>query len=239
MEWDEWKPIYNDIVSRLDIDSVQDRKATALLSELIGQSDSAKLLVRLEDMIRGQDIIVFGSGPSLENHVERIMEEPEFSNAIHIAADGATSALLEKGARCDVIVTDLDGNMNDILDTMDNGAIGIVHAHGDNIPLVTEFVPKMKQFLGSTQVEPLSNVFLWGGFTDGDRACYLASHYAPKRVVLAGMDFGEVVGKWSKPDHIADFTASPRKRIKLDIAIELLNRLWDTTGIPNLNLSSL
>jgi uncharacterized Rossmann fold enzyme len=237
MDWDEWKPIYNDIVSRLNIDSTQDRKATKLLNDLIKETNTTPLLARIETMIKGQDVIVFGSGPSLETHIEHVMHNPEFSNSVYIAADGATSALLELGARCDIIVTDLDGDMNVILKAMNRGSIGIVHAHGDNIPLVTEFVPRMNTLLGSTQVEPLSNVFLWGGFTDGDRACYMASHYSPKRIVLAGMDFGDVVGKWSKPDHADNFVASQRKRIKLDIAQMLLNRLWDTTGIPNLDLS--
>ncbi|MHA1905808.1 MAG: 6-hydroxymethylpterin diphosphokinase MptE-like protein [Candidatus Thorarchaeota archaeon] len=238
MDWKDWKPFYDEIIVKLGINSLEDYKATRILSQLITEIRPAPLIARLEKAVNGRDVVVFGGGPSLENHIEYIMKDSVFDNAIFVAADGATSALLEKDAKCDVIVTDLDGDMSDILYAVNEGTLAIVHAHGDNIPLVTEFVPEMNALLGSTQVEPLSNVFLWGGFTDGDRACHIVSHYSPKRIILAGMDFGETIGRWSKPGHTSSFSASPRKRIKLDIAQMLLDRLWDVSGIPHLSLSS-
>ncbi|MHA1636717.1 MAG: 6-hydroxymethyl-7,8-dihydropterin pyrophosphokinase, partial [Candidatus Thorarchaeota archaeon] len=78
---------------------------------------------------------------------------------------------------------------------------------------------------------PRSNVFLWGGFTDGDRACYMVAHYEPKRIILAGMDFGENIGRWSKPGHSTTFLADGRKLLKLKIAEYLLSVLWMGTGI--------
>lgn len=237
MDWNDWKPLYNEIRERLDIDSTQDQKATKILSQLILEIDPKPLIARLKGKVGGQDIVVFGSGPSLQSHIDIVTKDPILSKGVFVAADGATSALLEKNAKCDIIVTDLDGDMNDIQYASNNGALVIVHAHGDNLPLVTKYVHELGPVLGSTQVEPLPNVFLWGGFTDGDRACYIVSHYRPRRFILAGMDFGEKVGRWSKPDHISSFSASPRKRIKLEIAQMLLNRLWNTSGISHLRLA--
>ncbi|MGY5875100.1 MAG: 6-hydroxymethylpterin diphosphokinase MptE-like protein, partial [Candidatus Thorarchaeota archaeon] len=133
------------------------------------------------------------------------------------------TALLEVGLRCDIIVTDLDGDIDDIRTQQEQGALVIVHAHGDNIDSLRAIVPTLQPILASTQVEPTERAFLWGGFTDGDRACHIISHYNPESVVLAGMDFGKVVGRWSKPERDEDFPADERKQIKLSIAEELVH----------------
>ncbi len=237
MDWKTWKPIYTDIASRLDIAIKDDYIATRTLSRLIKDIDPAPLLERLERTIRERDVIIFGSGPSLMDHIVYVNQQ--FSDAVHIAADGAISALRDFGLKCDILVTDLDGSMEDILTAVAEGTLPIVHAHGDNQSAVLRFVPQMTHLLGSTQVDPLPNVFLWGGFTDGDRACYLASEYGPKRIVLAGMDFGSVVGKWSKPGHTQNFLASPRKTMKLQIAEDLLNRLWMETGTNHVTIQEM
>ncbi|MDF1537823.1 MAG: DUF115 domain-containing protein [Candidatus Thorarchaeota archaeon] len=231
MEWSEWSPFYRDIIERLEIDSNGDYEATAILSRLLIDTDPEPLITSLEKRINGKKVVVFGSGPSLEEHIDTVQKDPSFSEAVFIAADGATTALRENGLRCDFIVTDLDGNLDDILSSMNDGAISIVHSHGDNISAINKYVPKMERVLGSTQVEPLPNVFLWGGFTDGDRACFLASHYRPRSIVLAGMDFGEIVGRWSKPGNTENFPATHRKLIKMDIAQSLLRYLWSAKGI--------
>ncbi len=237
MDWKTWKPIYTDIASRLGLSTTEDYAATKTLSHLIKDTDPAPLLDRLERTIREKDVIVFGSGPSLMDHIEYVNQH--VSDAVHIAADGAISALRDFGLECDILVTDLDGSMEDILLAATEGTLPIVHAHGDNQSAVLECVPQMNHLLGSTQVEPLSNVFLWGGFTDGDRACYLASEYGPRRIVLAGMDFGSVVGKWSKPGHTQHFLASPRKVMKLQIAEDLLDRLWMKTGTNHVTIQEM
>ena len=124
--------------------------------------------------------------------------------------------------------------LKDILGLSNQGALPIVHAHGDNIDKIEKFVPKLDCLLGSTQVKPTKNVFLWGGFTDGDRACFIASHYHPKRIILTGMDFGNIVGHWSKPNRLEDFPASKRKSIKLEIAKELISYLRANSNIEYL-----
>jgi len=239
MQWTEWEPFYRKIVTRLSLEPKRDYEATALLSELIAHINPSPLLNQLESSIKGREIIVFGSGPSLEHHIEFIKENIDLTNSVIVAADGAVSALLEHDMTCHFLVTDLDGNPQDLLETVSRGSIAIVHAHGDNIQVISEMVPEMREILGSTQVKPMSNVFLWGGFTDGDRACYLVSHYVPKKIILAGMDFGTLVGKWSKPGHNAHFPAAERKQIKLDIAQDLLAYLWSTRNIVHSSMEDI
>ncbi len=227
MKWSEWEPLYFDIVRKLQIDVQCDYRAAELLSEILTDSNPEPLLHHLATTIRGKDVVVFGSGPSLGRHLDIVMDRKPIREAVRIAADGAVSALNDAGMDCQFVVTDLDGNTRDILSAVDAGAIPIVHAHGDNMDVVSRLAPEMVHVLGSTQVEPLHNVFLWGGFTDGDRACFIISHYSPKRIILAGMDFGNVVGKWSKPGYTDHFLASPRKELKLRIAQDMLKYLQD------------
>ncbi|MHA1904152.1 MAG: 6-hydroxymethylpterin diphosphokinase MptE-like protein [Candidatus Thorarchaeota archaeon] len=231
MNWEEWEPFYLNIVKQLGLSPREDQEATRILSSLLTHVDTGPLIERLGRTIRDNSVVVCGAGPSLDRHLDVISTARDLENAIYVAVDGAASAFIDTGQKCDIVVTDLDGDLEDIESVMDHGALPIVHAHGDNIDKIKRFVPRVSSILGSTQVKPLHNVFLWGGFTDGDRACYIVSHYTPKRIVLAGMDFGETVGRWSKPDQSMNFPATERKKIKLKIAEDLLSHLWKTTSI--------
>jgi uncharacterized Rossmann fold enzyme len=233
VEWKEWEPIYQDIVTRLDLDSTMDVQATRLLSDLLKNVDPEPLFQQLEQRIRNNPVVVCGAGPSLEDHVQILRERSDFQDLVFVAADGAVSLLLEQNCPCDIIVTDLDGDYNHIKQAKQQGALVIVHGHGDNMDKIQNMVPDLKQVLGSTQVEPTERAFLWGGFTDGDRACYVVISYSPREIILAGMDFGGVVGKWSKPAYETHFPASQRKITKLEIAHELISALFETIDLPH------
>ena len=69
MEWIEWQPIYQDIVSRLGLDSEEDTRATQLLTELLKEINPSPLLQLLEQKIRNRTVVVCGAGPSLEEHI--------------------------------------------------------------------------------------------------------------------------------------------------------------------------
>jgi uncharacterized Rossmann fold enzyme len=191
------------------------------------------LLNRLEETIAGKRVVVCGAGPTLGRHMEGLKKDDALSDYVVMAADGAVSVLLENAIRCDVVVTDLDGNIEHLKEVYHKGALLIVHGHGDNIEIVESVVPELGDVLGSTQVEPSHRAFLWGGFTDGDRACYIASAYNPEKIIFAGMDFGSLVGKWSKPGHETHFAADKRKRTKLDIAEKLITDLLEQTRIKH------
>jgi uncharacterized Rossmann fold enzyme len=59
------------------------------------------------------------------------------------------------------------------------------------------------------------------------------SDYKPERIILAGMDFGSLVGQWSKPRYDNHFAASRRKKIKLEIAEELISSLFQRREIEH------
>ncbi|MBE0525962.1 MAG: DUF115 domain-containing protein [Candidatus Thorarchaeota archaeon] len=191
------------------------------------------LLEVLEQKISDKIVVICGAGPSLEKHVQTLKKRGDYHDLVFVAADGAVSLLLEQNCPCDIIATDLDGDLNHIKQATENGALCIVHGHGDNIDKILDMVPNLGHVLGSTQIELTERVFLWGGFTDGDRACYVVTAYSPRAVILAGMDFGGVVGKWSKPSHDSHYPASQRKRVKLEIAHELITTLFERIDIPH------
>ena len=231
MRWVDWQSKYLDIVERLDIDPDADRESTELLTSILEPIQPEPLLRRLAECISGNHAIVCGAGPSLKRHMKLLMQRGNLANSVIVVADGAVSAILEIGLHCDVVVTDLDGDPDHLQEAKKRGALLIVHAHGDNIERVRSLVPLLGDVLGSTQVEPTTRAFLWGGFTDGDRACHVVCEYSPQRITLAGMDFGTTVGKWSKPEQENHFPASERKKIKLKIAEELIYDLLKRVGI--------
>ncbi len=237
MRWADWRPKYLEIAKRLDLDSDADRAATDILTSILEPVDPEPLLKRLADCISGSRVIVCGAGPSLKQHMEFLMKSENLEEYVIVVADGAISVILELNLHCDVVITDLDGTLDHLKKAKTAGALLIVHAHGDNIELVKYTVPVLKDVLGSTQVQPTHRAFLWGGFTDGDRACHVVCEYSPKQIILAGMDFGTSVGKWSKPGHESHFPASERKRLKLEIAEELISSLLKKSGIDYVLMS--
>jgi hypothetical protein len=80
----------------------------------------------------------------------------------------------------------------------ENGAIIIIHVHGDNAREIKKFVPLFDNVLGTTQSRPLENVYNFGGFTDGDRAFFLAEHFNAREIILIGFDFDEPIQKEGK-----------------------------------------
>ncbi len=232
MDWSEWQPAYLAIARRLGLSIDADRKATALLTTLLKDVNPVPLLEQLENKIQNRTVVVCGAGPSLGRQLDEAISGQGTADAVYVAADGAASAFLELGRECDILVTDLDGNNDDLKTVIDHGALPIIHAHGDNMNRIERFVPRLTKTLGSTQVEPTDRALLWGGFTDGDRACHIVLHYAPKRLILVGMDFGNVVGRWSKPNRPSHFEADRRKRIKLEIAEQLISGLLTRTSVP-------
>jgi hypothetical protein len=139
----------------------------------------------LHKLLHQKTVIVCGNAPPLKEEVGSI----DISGKAIIAADGATSTLLGHAILPDIVVTDLDGDMNDIISADRLGSIIVVHAHGDNIPAVKRYVPLLNHVVGSTQSAPLKNVHNFGGFTDGDRCVFMAHHFGAKSVVLLGFDF--------------------------------------------------
>ncbi len=216
MDIDSWMAEHRRICRELGILPKGDYEARDIASRIIG--DRKQPLEKLDALIRHRDAIVFGAGPSLERAVKGI----DRNGKTLIAADGATSCLLENGLYPEIVVTDLDGDIKDLLLADRFGATMVVHAHGDNIGKVKELLPRIKNAVVTTQVEPLKNVHNFFGFTDGDRAVFMARHFGAKGIEMVGFDFGEVVGRYSKPEDPVDHKAGETKRKKLGIAERLV-----------------
>jgi uncharacterized Rossmann fold enzyme len=112
----------------------------------------------------------------------------------------------------------------------------VVHAHGDNIDMIKKLVPKFRKVLGTTQVMPLENVHNFGGFTDGDRAVFLAEEFGAKNIVLVGMDLGNAIGKYSK-EKVKDPELKKQKmkagrRLLEALAQRSHSKLLDTSDKP-------
>lgn len=215
MQLELWLHWYDVLRARFGYSIVEDQSAAQLLSELLQNRSLG--VDRLKELIDGRDVLVVGAGPSLE----RIVREIKGMRCVIISADGATQVLVENGIRPDLVVTDLDGDHESLLRADGMGAIMVVHAHGDNADLIRSLVPKMKNCIGTTQVKPLHNVYNFGGFTDGDRAVFLASEFNAKKIVLVGMDFGDKIGRYSK----ARVRNERLKIAKMSVGKELLEWL--------------
>jgi hypothetical protein len=229
----EWMPWYHKILNTFGYDRSNDQLAAEVLSHLI--SDRAVDLQRLKVLLSGKSVLVFGAGPSLEEDLRQIAEENLLKKCALIAADGATTALLKLAKVVpDVVVTDLDGDVDDLLCADRLGSVMVVHGHGDNISRLRRHVPRLVNVVGTTQVEPRPNVYNFGGFTDGDRAVFLAVAMGAKLVALAGMDLGRVVGKYSK----TQVRSVEVKILKLKICKELLEWLASGVDIPLYNITT-
>ena len=222
---DDWQPWYNKILETFAYDQVEDQLAADLLSALL--EGRAGNVTELREIIENKPVLVFGAGPSLEEDLKQVMNEGLLQKTVTIAADGATTAFIQiSGLAPNVVVTDLDGVICDIVYAQNMGAMVVVHAHGDNIDKLKKYVPTFSKAVGSTQTNPRSNVYNFLGFTDGDRAVFLAAGMGAKLIALAGMDFGFTVGKYSKKV----VSSVEVKRKKLQIGKELLEWLAAEIG---------
>ncbi len=180
MDFPEWEPIYLAIIKDFGYSRKKDEAAARLLHSIAGKKSSRKDV--LKDIIKGNEISICGAAGSLQHDLKNI-------NGIIIAADEATSVLMEY-ALPDIIVTDLDGNVEDQIKANEMGSIAVIHAHGDNIPAIKKYAPLFTgRVVLTTQSEPFDNVYNFGGFTDGDRAFLMAKHFEAREIKLFGFDF--------------------------------------------------
>jgi len=211
----------------LKLDKKADEAAAKTLNDLLPKPE----IGGLKSLFKGRECIVLGAGPSLDDDLKKL-ERRGWMDKLLISADGATSALL-KYHPPDIIVTDLDGNVDDQLDAWSCGSWLILHAHGDNLDQIQKIAPQIdRRVIGTTQVEPFGKLFNFGGFTDGDRAAFMAHELGASKIYLVGMDLGTEIGRYSGDKEIG------RKLIKLAICRELLAWLSGGLGAKLINLTA-
>lgn len=218
---------YNEICSLLNIDPETDISSVKFLDKKLNKQKMKAAYEKLNKKISNRIIFIFGAGPSLNSSLNRIQPimESHHKKITTIAVDGATKALQEHGLPIDIIVTDLDGSINSILEEHAKGAIVVAHAHGNNKDKINQIASILdgNNVIGTSQSFETPKVKNLGGFSDGDRAAYLSANFKGKIIVLFAFDFGEIVGRYSKPEIFTEDTiASKDKLIKLDFAKKLL-----------------
>lgn len=203
MEYETWEPIYERIVADFGYDPAADRQARNLLADSLTPFDLAAL------DFADQSVAIAGGSRTLETELEAVRGADRV-----IAVSNAAFVLDAAGIKPDLVVTDLDGTPETAISLARKGVPVAVHAHGDNTEAIREFLPRFPigKVLGTTQVEPTAVVYNFGGFTDGDRAAFLADHFGARELTFPGWDFG-------------DESVSPDKRHKLLWAARLLRCL--------------
>ena len=181
MEFELWEPFYKEIRKDFGFSREKDEAVALELDKLLGGNrvpDSS-----LRKIIRGKEVTVAGNGPN-------VAEEIGEARGVLLSADEATSVALEKGLLPAILVTDLDGNVTDQLKANAEGAIAVIHGHGDNGPAVRQWAPRFSgATVATTQSRPFGGLRNFGGFTDGDRAVFLADQFGAERIHLVGFDF--------------------------------------------------
>ncbi|WP_256687387.1 6-hydroxymethylpterin diphosphokinase MptE-like protein [Halococcus qingdaonensis] len=183
MNFAAWEPVYEAILADFGFDRASDEHVRDRLADLVDPFD----LDRLD--VTGETVVIAGAGPSLETDLDGV----DTTDGSVFAASTAVDRLQEAGIAVDCMVTDLDKNPETVRALTEAGTPVAIHAHGDNEPLVEEVVPTLdvEHVLGTTQAAPADPVVNLGGFTDGDRAAFLADHCGASRLTFVGWNFDD------------------------------------------------
>jgi uncharacterized Rossmann fold enzyme len=182
MEWAEWRPLYLQIMEDLGFNIRADMESAEKFSKLVESKRIPNYCTIVEKL--GQRVSIIGAAASLENDIGTLLEEDTI-----ISAGSATARLMKIGIVPDILVTDLDGEVDYELDAIERGALAFIHAHGDNMSMISDVVPRLTMpFVPTVQCKPFGNVYNFGGFTDGDRAVLMALHFGVERIKIIGWD---------------------------------------------------
>jgi uncharacterized Rossmann fold enzyme len=202
MNFEEWEPYYLQILDYFGFSREDDERAALILADLVTRDDLRELSL----LCRGAEITVCGNAPTLKRELGTL-------RGTVFAADAASEVLMDHGILPAAVFTDLDGATDRYLEMNRLGTVMVVHAHGDNIPLLRHWVPRFTgPLVATTQSRPLLHVHNFGGFTDGDRAVFTADALGAAKIRLAGFD-------------CSDTSVDPVKRGKLYWARNLLGLL--------------
>lgn len=210
MNFAEWEPAYQAILADFGFDRDADRAARDRLATMT----SAFPERRLRSLFQEAHVAIAGGGPGV---VEAVGGRDDLD--VIVAASTAAGALRAANISVDLMVTDLDKTPGVVRALTQDGTPVAVHAHGDNRSLVDQQVPRLAEdaVIPTTQTVPNGHVRNYGGFTDGDRAAFLADHFGADRLVFPG---------WA----LDDPSVGPLKARKLDWAGRLLYWLEQRRG---------
>ncbi|ELZ35032.1 hypothetical protein C474_01687 [Halogeometricum pallidum JCM 14848] len=182
MEFTDWEPVYERILSDFGYPREGDERARDAMAEYARPFDAGRV------DCAGETVAVVGAAPSLRDEVDAVADADRV-----FAASTAADVVREAGYRVDLMVTDLDKNPETARERTQAGRPVAAHAHGDNVPAVRRWMPRFDagHVLATTQAAPVENVVNFGGFTDGDRAAFLADAFGAAELRFVGWDFDD------------------------------------------------
>jgi hypothetical protein len=209
MDFDTWEPAYEAILADLGFDRAADERVRDWLAERAEPFDPGRLAG-----LAGARVAVAGGADTLSAELSVCRE----ADAV-VAASAAAAVCRAAGVGVDLMVTDLDKTPETAVEITHEGTPVAVAAHGDNLPALREYVPRMNPewLLATTQAAPRGPVVNPGGFTDGDRAAFLADEAGAAGLQFPGWAFD-------------DPTVDAMKRRKLRWAERLLHWLERRRG---------
>jgi hypothetical protein len=208
MHYETWSGVYELVLGDFGFDRAADERARDELAGIVRPFD----LERLD--FDGETVAIVGGAPTLADELGPAREADSV-----VAAGVGADVCLDAGVEVDLLVTDLDKNPETARELTEAGTPVAAHAHGDNVRLVREVIPTfdLAHTLGTTQAEPRGPVVNFGGFTDGDRAAFLADEFGAATLTFPGWEFDD-------PD------VDPMKARKLAWAARLLRWLETRRG---------
>jgi len=185
MLYEEWEPAYEAILEAFGYDRQADERSRDVLRDLLEGRDP----LDLGTITLSGTVAVCGAGPSPPGD----LDAARGADAV-VAASTAADVLREASVAVDCLVTDLDGVPETARTMAASGRPVAVHAHGDNVGAIRRHVPQMaaSAVVPTTQAAPRPPVVNPGGFTDGDRAAFLADALGADRLLFPGWDFDDV-----------------------------------------------
>ena len=196
MNFEEWEPLYLQIVKDFGYSVEEDRKSAEILADLIAkQRRPVNVDLILNSLIRGFRFVLLGPCPLDGMEFGEVRKRVKTgSHSLATVGDGTGSAL-RAGLKPKLTFTDLDGAPQGDVDANNGGSVVVIHAHGDNIPALREWISKFPgPIIPTCQCKPFPGINNWGGFTDGDRAFCALRHFGAKNIEVVGFDFDKPCG---------------------------------------------
>ena len=184
MDFAEWEPVYEAILADFGWTRAADERAR----DLLGATLSGDTFDPDDLEVAGNTVVVGGAGPSLASDLGVVQDAD-----LVFAASAAADTIRDAGLAVDCMVTDLDKNPRTARELSRAGVPVAVHAHGDNVPELRTVVPGLEPaaVIPTTQAAPVDGIRNFGGFTDGDRAAFMADHLDAGDLRFAGWDFDD------------------------------------------------
>jgi hypothetical protein len=189
MNFETFEPVYEAILADFGFPRESDERARDVLVDL----EPTGSLALFERTLGDRNVAIVAPGPSLREDLEAVREVADAPDGAVLAVSSAAPVLRDHDVAIDGYVTDLDADPELAPELTRAGVPTAVHAHGDNVPAVRDLVPECDRafVLGTTQAAPREMVVNVGGFTDGDRAAYLADHVGARSLAFPGWDLDD------------------------------------------------